>query len=211
MQKPAIALFARAPLAGRVKTRLIGSLGAGEACDLHRALVADTWNVLGALEGERFLYTDQDHKEWRELAGPRLRLQQGADLGERLWRCFSELQAAGFGPLLIVGSDTVGLTPELVSPWTKLLEGTGAVLGPAEDGGYWAIGCRAPDRRMLDGVEWSCSHTLAQTVAAMERCGMVVLFLDPGYDVDTPEDLARLETEPRLGVRVRAWLDKLEG
>lgn len=201
MKKPAIALFARAPVVGRVKTRLLGPLSAEEACDLHRALVIDAWEALG---GECFLYTDQEHEEWRRLAGERLRLQRGADLGERMLRCFEEMAAAGFGPLLIVGSDTAGLTPELLGSWRD----REAVLGPAEDGGYWAVGCRAPHPGMFEGVEWSSPETLVQTVAAMERCGMVASFLDTCYDVDTPEDLARLQAEPRVGPRVRAWLTR---
>ncbi len=200
MKIPAIALFARAPVVGRVKTRLIGPLTAAGACELHQALVVDAWEVLG---GECFLYTDQDHEAWRRLAGERLRLQRGADLGERMLRCFEEMAAAGFGPLLIVGSDTVGLTWESLGSWKDC----GAALGPAEDGGYWAVGCQAPHPGMFAGVEWSSGETLVQTVAAMERCGMVVSFLDTCYDADTPEDLARLEAEPRVGPRVRAWLE----
>jgi len=189
---------------GRVKTRLIGPLSAEEACNLHRALVMDAWEALG---GACIIYTDQEHEEWRRLAGERLRLQRGADLGERMLRCFEEMGAAGFGPLLILGSDTVGLTPELLGSWRD----REAVLGPAADGGYWAVGCQAPHPGMFEGVEWSSPETLAQTVAAMKRCGMVVSFLDTCYDVDTPEDLARLEAEPRVGPRVRAWLATWRG
>jgi glycosyltransferase A (GT-A) superfamily protein (DUF2064 family) len=59
---------------------------------------------------------------------------------------------------------------------------------------------------MFEGVTWSSPDTLVQTVAAMQRCGMAVSLLDTCYDVDTPQDLARLETEPHVGPRVRAWL-----
>jgi rSAM/selenodomain-associated transferase 1 len=184
-----------------VKTRLIGPLSAEEACDLHRALVIDAWEILA---GERFLYADQQHEEWRRLAGERLRVQRGADLGERMLRCFEEMAAAGFGPLLIVGSDTVGLTPDLLDSWMD----REAALGPAEDGGYWAVGCQTPHPRMFEGVTWSSPETLVQTVAAMQRCGMAVSLLDTCYDVDTPEDLARLEAEPHAGPQVRSWLTK---
>ena len=61
---------------------------------------------------------------------------------------------------------------------------------------------------MFEGVEWSARETLLQTVAALERCGLAVSFLDSCYDVDTPENLARLERELRVGPAVRAWLDR---
>lgn len=202
---PAIALFARAPIRGLVKTRLIGRLSAEQVADLYRAMVLDTWEMLAALAppAERFLYTHQEHAEWRALAGPRVRLQQGADLGERMLHCFEEMRAAGFQPLLILGSDSPALTATTIAPWTDLLDDAPCVIGPAEDGGYYAIGCRAPHPRMFDGVEWSIPQTLALTVAALERCGLVPAYLPLHYDVDTPEDLARLRAEPQLGRHTR--------
>jgi hypothetical protein len=196
----AIALFARAPVPGRVKTRLIGPLTPDQACELHRALVRDCWEALQALDAELFLYTDEEHPEWRALAGERLRLQRGDDLGQRMLACFHEL-----GPALIIGGDTAGLTPELVAPWRERLAAADAVLGPAPDGGYWSLGCRLPHPRLFEGVEWSSSRTLDQTVAALRRCGMTVSFLDPCTDLDRPEDLER---PLACGRRVRSWLDQ---
>ena len=205
MERPAIALFARAPIPGRVKTRLIGPLSPEQACELHRALTRDCWEALES-PSDVYLYTDEEHPEWRALAGPRWRQQRGSNLGERLWHCFREMQAAGHRPLLILGSDAP-LTPELLAPWTGLLAASPALLGPAEDGGYWAIGCRAPHPRMFEGVEWSSPGTLAQTVTALERCGLPPAFLPSHYDIDTLQDLRRLAREPRLGVHTRRWLE----
>ncbi len=189
--RPAVALFARAPVPGRVKSRLIGALGAEGACAVHRTLAREVWT---ALAGERFLYSDRDHPEWRALAGDRLRLQCDGDLGERMLACFEELAAEGYGPVLIVGSDTV-LPPNALTGWPDPLEEADAVLGPAEDGGYWAIGCRRPDPRMFSGVEWSSAHTLARTVAAMKALRWSVAYLPVTYDVDTEADLRRWRQE----------------
>ena len=212
-KRAAVALFARAPVAGQVKTRLIPLLGPEEACALHRALARDAWEVLLALGPacEAFLYSDQDHPDWRDLAGDRLRLQRGRDLGERMLACFEEMAAQGLEPLLIVGSDTVGLTPEALAPWTRLLEEAPVVLGPAEDGGYWAIGCQRPDPRMFEGVEWSAGSTLDATRAALNRCGMPLALLAPLWDLDRPDDLARLRANPPPGRLVRGWLDLQRG
>jgi len=206
--KPAIALFARAPIPGRVKTRLIGSLSAEEVADLYRAFVFDAWEMLSVLARETrlFLYVDWEHQKWRALAGSSNRLQKGADLGERMLRCFEEMQAAGHQPLLILGSDSPALAPDTIAPWVELLGRHSALLGPAEDGGYYAIGCRAPHPRMFEGVEWSGAQTLAQTEAALERCGMPPGYLPLHYDVDVPADLERLRREPSLGRHTRRWL-----
>src|SRR5713226_9773338 len=192
--KPSIALFARAPIPGRVKTRLIGPLTADQVADLYRAFVHDIWEMLStfAPHTELFLYSDQDHDAWRALAGARLRLQQGADLGDRMLHCFDELHAAGRPPLLILGSDSPALAPQTIAPWTGLLDRHPSLLGPAEDGGYYAIGCRPPHPQICDGVQWSSSHTLAQTQAALERCGLPPAYLPQHYDIDTPQDLDRL-------------------
>ncbi len=199
-----MALFARAPAPGRVKTRLIGRLTPQQACDLHRSLVRDAWELLDAWRerAELFLYTDQENVEWRQLAGPALRLQSGGDLGERMLACFDQMRAAGFGPLLILGSDSP-VPP--IEAWLELLDQAPAGIGPADDGGYYAIGCRAPRAGMFEGVEWSTPRTLEQTMASLERCGMPVALLPRHYDIDTPESLTRLAAEPRLGEHTREW------
>ena len=206
--KPAIALFARAPVPGQVKTRLIGRWTPEQVSALYRAFVLDMWEMLGAFTpgAGRFLYIDREHEEWRRLAGDGVRVQQGGDLGERMLHCFEEMRAAGSGPLLIVGSDSPALSADVLAGWTDVLEQFPALLGPAEDGGYYAIGCRAPHTRMFEGVEWSSARTLVQTAAALGRCGLDPAYLPIHFDVDTPEDLARLSGEPSLGPRTRRWL-----
>ncbi len=201
-------MFARAPVPGRVKTRLIGRFSAEQVCELYEAFVQDLWATLASARGdaELFLYADGAHPKWTALAGPRFRLQRGANLGQRMLDCFTELQAGGYGPLLIVGSDSPALPPGHLEQWTEMLAQHAAVLGPAEDGGYWAMGCRAPHHQMFDGVEWSSPRTLAQTAVALSACGMPPAYLPQHYDVDTPEDLARLAAEPELPRHTRQWL-----
>jgi len=207
--KPAIVLFARAPIPGQVKTRLVGRWTPEQVSDLYRAFVLDIWEMLGAFTpaSELFLYADADCAEWRALAGAQARLQRGADLGQRMLHCFEQMHGAGFSPLLIAGSDSPALSASLLAPWTDLLAQFPALLGPAEDGGYYAIGCRDPHPRMFEGVEWSSSRTLAQTAAALQRCGLPPAYLPSHFDVDTPEDLTRLSGEPCLGRHTRHWLE----
>lgn len=209
-EQPAIAVFARAPIPGRVKTRLIGPLSAEQSCELHRAFVRDTWAMLADLAAPSALrlYTDSPHEEWSALAGPAVRLQKGEQLGERMLNCFQELLEEGRTPLMILGSDNPTLPATVLAPWTELLRRWPALLGPAEDGGYYAVGCRAPHPRMFEGVEWSSPQTLAQTESSLRRCGLPPAFLAPWYDVDKPEDLTRLAAEPSLPSHTKRWIER---
>jgi hypothetical protein len=83
-----------------------------------------------------------------------------------------------------------------------------AVLGPAEDGGYYAIGCRQPHPRMFEGVPWSSEETFARTEKSLRALGQSIHKLPPWYDVDTPADLRRLAAEASLPRHVGSWLDE---
>ena len=120
--------------------------------------------------------------------------------------CFEQVRDAGYGPLLILGSDSPALPPSHLAGWPGRLAEHPAVIGPAEDGGYWAIGCRAPHPRMFAGVEWSSPLTLAQTEAALAACGLAPGRLSEHWDVDTPEDVDRLAAEEHLPPQTRQWL-----
>ena len=82
------------------------------------------------------------------------------------------------------------------------------VLGPAADGGYYAISCRRTHPGMFDGVEWSGPRALQGTVRAARQCGLTVTLGDTWFDIDTPDDLVRLARSPSLPPRTAAWLEK---
>ena len=206
-----IALFAKAAIPGKVKTRLTPYLTAEEAAEFHVSCVKDVWRTAVSVvrDGVR-LYTDEPFEPWIDLAGSeRLRFQEGKDLGQRMLRAFEELEQEGFKRMLIIGSDSPQV-PEghLREGLDLLMSEKDAVLGMSADGGYYAVGCRKPRRMMFHEVEWSRETTYAQTRSAFEFAG---LRLKSGmyahYDVDTPADLERLRDEPRLGSHVRAWFN----
>ncbi len=205
----AVALFAKVPAPGNVKTRLQPPLGPASAASLHLAFASDTWTMMQQLApATLYLYSDAESEIYSAWAGEQARLQRGDDLGARMLACFADLQEAGHERILIVGSDVPSLPLEyLLSGFAKLHDHD-AVLGPTADGGYYAVGCRAPHPAMFDGVTWSSSHTREQTEVAFQRLGYGVDLLPVWYDVDTSEDLQRLAAEPRLPPRTRAWLDQ---
>ena len=209
MSVPAIIVMAKAPRAGEAKTRLAPPLTREEAARLAASLFADTVSVaLGAGAAVIVAYTPADGRAsleealrltlTEEASGGVLWLEQrGEGLGERLDGVAGRAYAEGFGPLLFVGADSPTLPPScLAAALVMFARGRAdVVLGPTEDGGYYAVGMREPAAGLFDSVEWSTPLAYEQTARNAERLGLRVLELPPWYDVDTPADLARLRAE----------------
>ncbi|MBN8731620.1 MAG: TIGR04282 family arsenosugar biosynthesis glycosyltransferase [Acidobacteria bacterium] len=203
--QPLVILFAKAPVAGRVKTRLLPVLTAQQAAKLHAALVADMLRMLGEMKSlvELELHTDAATEAWPEFAGPR-RLQRAGGLGEKLLAAIDEGLARGYRSVLVLGSDSPGLPCSHVE---ELLCGeTDVKLGPAEDGGYYGILARRTVAGMLDGVRWSTEHTMADTVASVERGGLSVSLGNSWFDVDEPGNLRRMRRVVEPGSATARWL-----
>ncbi|MCA9640491.1 MAG: TIGR04282 family arsenosugar biosynthesis glycosyltransferase [Bryobacterales bacterium] len=205
-----IAVFAKAAIPGRVKTRLTSVLSPEQAAGFHQACVEDVWRTAFELVGEGArLYTDEPFEPWMDLAGPDyVRYQKGQDLGARMLSCFEDLAQEGFRRMMIIGADSPQVPRQHYREGLDLLVSEkDAVLGLCSDGGFYAVGCRKPRRMMFRDVHWSTELAYSETRAAFELSGLVLKSgMYPHYDVDTPEELDRLRTEPSLGPRVRAWL-----
>jgi glycosyltransferase A (GT-A) superfamily protein (DUF2064 family) len=108
--------------------------------------------------------------------------------------------------VLIVGDDSPTLPLAYIQQGLAALERADAVLGPSEDGGYYAIGCHEPYPQMFAGVPWSSGDTLVRTEANLLALGLSVHRLPPWYDVDTADDLRRLAGETSLPTHVGEWV-----
>jgi len=204
---PVIILFAKAPVPGRVKTRLAERLGAVAAAELHTAFVTDMLDLLGALAGaaDIELHTDIETEAWPAAGIPRA-LQRDGDLGERMYVAMERALAAGRPKVMIVGSDVPTLP---VSHLERILSSNADVtLGPAEDGGYYAIACRRVHPEMFRGVRWSGPDALEQTRKAAESCGLTVELGPSWFDVDTVVALQRLMREGVLRRHTAEWLGR---
>jgi hypothetical protein len=186
---PLIVLFAKAPSPGRVKTRL--RLDPVRAARLHTSFVGRTLAMLESLRdvADVELSTDAPTETWREFPVARS-LQVAGQLGERIYAALAGALAAGRPRALILGSDSPGLPAAHLR--ALLASAADAALGPVEDGGFYAIACRNTAPAMFAGVRWSTGDTLRDTVRALEKCGLTVELGPPWFDVDRPEDLARL-------------------
>ena len=146
-------VLAKAPAPGRSKTRLCPPCTPNEAARLAEAALRDTLEVVAATPVARCLLALDGEPESFVPAGFEVVPQRGDGLDERLAAAFAD---AG-GPAVLVGMDTPQVTPALLTSAVRLLEAgpAGAVLGPAVDGGYWAIGLRRPEPAVFLGVPMS--------------------------------------------------------
>lgn len=193
-----LAIMAKAPKAGEVKTRLCPPLSPAEAAVLYRCFlldkVAQVHGVGGASTAIAFT-PDTDRNVFEELApGVQLVAQRGDDLGGRLLNSLDELLRDGYAAALAVDSDTPTLPTEFLRQAVDLVvrPEIDLVLGPSDDGGYYLIGMRRVWPFLFDGMPWSTAGVLSETIRRAEAHELRVACLPSWFDVDTPEDLDRL-------------------
>ncbi|MGE0703644.1 MAG: TIGR04282 family arsenosugar biosynthesis glycosyltransferase [Vicinamibacterales bacterium] len=188
-----VCVFAKPPRAGLVKTRLIASLGAPAAADLARAFFDDTWRLARSLEWADAVLatTDVAASEWQTIGPAEIWPQVGGDLGERLEEILRD--ALAIYPFAIaIGTDAPALPRELLDAACDALQTVDAVLGPAEDGGFYLLGVRACPSGLLAEIPWSAPDTYARTLARFRERRLRTEILPPWFDVDRSEDLNRL-------------------
>lgn len=200
-----IAVFAKAPEPGAVKTRLVPALGAAAAAELQRRLVERALEAAiaaGVGPVQLWCAPNASHPFFLDCArrySIALAVQGGGDLGERMQLAFDALLGSSARALLI-GSDIPAMTPQyLCDADAALAEGCDAVLGPAEDGGYVLIGLRRSAPQLFGGMRWGTADVCEQTRARLQQLGMRYRELPVLWDVDRPEDL------PRLGKIGKNW------
>ena len=183
-------VLAKSPVAGRVKTRLCPPFTPAEAAALAEAALQDTLAAVAATPAvARTVVLDGPAGDWLPACVDVLP-QRGRALDERLAAAYDDAWAVQPAPLLLVGMDTPQVTPALLTAAAEQLlsDGTDAVLGLADDGGWWALGLRRPDASLLLGVPMSTAETGAHQLARLLQAGLRVGMLLRLTDVDTAED-----------------------
>ncbi len=195
-ERVAVAILARAPIAGQAKTRLIPALGAEGAANLQRwllrrtvamALVADVGPVTLWCAG------DPRHADFalcRAFGSVSLRLQPPGDLGRRMSEALR--QSPTPAGTLVIGTDCPVLGATHLQDAARRLADHDAVVLPAEDGGYVLIGTRSPPPALFDDIPWGTDRVMAQTRHRLAKLGC--RWSEPAtlWDVDRPDDLERL-------------------
>jgi uncharacterized protein len=191
----AVAILAKAPVAGLAKTRLIPALGAEGAAALQaRLIVRAIATACAAGCGPVTLWAapDASHPMFQEMAVRHsivLAVQPYGDLGARMHAACTATR----GPVLIIGTDCPALTPDHLRDAAQVLRaGRDAVAIPAEDGGYVLIGLTRPVPALFSDMIWSTSEVMEETRRRMAGHGLRWQELVPLWDVDRPEDLPRM-------------------
>ena len=177
--------MAKAPVAGRVKTRLCPPCTPVEAAALAEAALADTLGAVAACgAGRRVIALDGAPGDWLP-AGFEVVPQSSGGFDRRLAAAW----AAAGGPGIQIGMDTPQVTAALLDAGLAALDAADAALGHAEDGGWWAIGLRRPSAAVFAGIRMSTSRTGADQEARLRALGHDVALLPTLVDLDTVEDL----------------------
>lgn len=192
-------VVAKRPAAGQTKTRLCPPLSGENAAALYECFLRDTLDIMRRVENVQrsIVYLPQSEEAYfRQLAPDMtLALQQGKSLGERLDHLLSRALTTGSGKAVVMDSDSPTLPADYVAQAFRQLDDADVVLGPCRDGGYYLIGVKHPQPRILREVEMSTPHVLRDTLALAEEIGLSVALLPEWYDVDTVSELQELRAE----------------
>jgi rSAM/selenodomain-associated transferase 1 len=194
-----LAVMARRPGTGAAKTRLADRLDEAARGRLYEAFLRDKLAQVARIPGCQAVVAVAP-PDPPESIGPWLPPgasaieQRGEDLGARLDHVVGDLVSAGAHAVVLLDSDTPTLPDAFIEEAVRALESgeVDVVVGPAWDGGYFLLGLRAPAPALFQGIRWSTSAVLRQTLAAADAAGMRVHLLPSWFDVDAPTDLDRL-------------------
>ena len=208
-----VCIFAKPPVAGRVKTRIASVVGGNAAAALASALLGDTWSVVQNVPGVKPVLAAAEAGLFPiVIPAERMWLQDPGELG---WRIESILRRglADSPAVIALGADSPLLTPAHLRGAIECLAAGDAVLGPARDGGFYLLGLHDCPRGLLAGLPWSTEETLARTEERLRWHGMSVHRTESLSDVDTVTDLERLRDELRnapeaIAPRTRRWLNE---
>lgn len=197
VESACLCIFARAPVAGKVKTRLLPCMDAEAACELHRQLIDDSLSRStrnGAWRSQ--LWGTDLTDEFLIAMGTQYNIgvhaQQGNDLGARMAHA-AQSTLQDYPYVVLIGTDCPGLDAKYIETVLEHLKsGADCVLGPAEDGGYVMLALSTYDDSLFSDIEWGTSRVLAITRERIQSLGWQCREMPVLWDVDRPADVERL-------------------
>lgn len=195
-KKRILGIFAKQPLPGKVKTRLCPPLTPEQSADLYQVCLQETVTRMRALSSCDLAICYSGETNWFSATFPGITLvpQRGRDLGARMAQCLSDWLAAGYDAAVLIGSDAPDLPLERIELAFKALEGADLVHGQALDGGYYLVGESTHHAPLYQGIAWSTTKVLEQTLARAAQLGLHTVLLEPWDDLDDLPALLRLVT-----------------
>jgi len=203
----ALAVMAKAPRAGKVKTRLAPPLTLQQTAELNIQFLRDTSENLATITGGAGLisYTPVGEEALFDGVLPEafaLLPQRGDGFGERLLAAAEDILAIGYGAVCLIDSDSPTVPGEAYAQAVEALRRPGdrVVLGPSNDGGYYLIGMKKAHRTPFERITWSTASVLDETLERCREAGLEVVLLPTWYDVDDAATLDILKAELLDGV-----------
>ena len=192
-----VILFAKLPILGLAKTRIAKSVGKKRAFEIYKELLGVTSEILEGFDYYVF-YAGGDSSS---LIEPYFHnaldfiKQSNGDLGVKLKASFNLIYSKGYKNIVCVGSDSPYVTSfDISNSITFLEEGADVVLGPADDGGYYLVGCKENSLNIFDVDSWSSSDLMNDTLKIITACNLSAKLLESKSDIDTIEDYIKYKS-----------------
>ena len=196
-EKRFIIVFAKEPQRGKVKTRLKNGLSSEKIVRLYKAFLKDTGELINKCKtaNKIMAYHFDGHPRYlkRIAKGYIFHKQNGNCLGQRLHNAFVFAKSQGSTKTVIIGSDAPDLPPEYIETAFQELSCHDVVFGPSRDGGYYLVGLKMPVRNIFQGIKWSTSSVLKDSLRKAKKADKSVYLLKPWQDIDSCEDLENLK------------------
>lgn len=200
MSHTTLCIFVKAPQPGAVKTRLAATIGEEAAARLASAFFWDTLALADQLAQVRVVVALAGDEALFPMLRDRVEIwsQGEGDLGARMERNLRRALADS-AHALVIGTDSPGLPLTRLDQAVTALDSHDAVLGPAEDGGFYLLGTQQCPPGLLADLPWSAENTRSKTLTRLEELRLSVKLLEPWFDVDREQDLERLRSLLRTG------------
>lgn len=184
-------VFAKNPQRGKVKTRLAKTVGDDKALEIYRILLDHTLAIAEKANCDKTVfYSDYIEKDdmWVRAKFDQF-VQNGNDLGERMYNAFKYAFSQGYKCVVIIGSDCLELKEHILSEAFDILKDNEAVIGPAKDGGYYLLGMRKLYRELFINKQWSKENVLRDTLLDIAKLNISMKLLPLLSDIDEEKDL----------------------
>jgi hypothetical protein len=191
MKTNALIIFTRNPILGKVKTRLAKTIGNEKALKVYQDLLFHTMAVTANLDCDKYIFYDrhiENNDLWSNISYKK-KIQVGVNLGARMQNAFTELFNLGYKNCIIIGSDLFDLQDKHIIEAFDKLENADAIIGPAEDGGYYLLGLKKMIPTLFINKNWGSNSVLEDTLKDLATHSFN--FLEKLNDIDTIEDLKK--------------------
>ena len=198
MKKEVVLVFQKNEVLGKVKTRLASGMGELRALEIYRHLVQMTYSALAEVPASIWTYFSDFIPKTVNSPIAKSFAQEGQDLGDRMAGAFARSFELGMDKVVLIGTDCPTLQSQHLNEAFEALTHSDLVLGPATDGGYYLIGMKRRADYLFEGISWSTSQVLTETLNVASQHGLTTTLLQELNDIDTSEDWERYTNQIQI-------------